>query len=405
MASNGKGRKPTERRLEFVKREPGMETPYRRGELIVSRPAVPTTLRGIGVNISPVGKIEWPRYKTIRHALGKIIPDGTATIWGFSKLERREKHVSQNVAKDYLKIETLAERVQKMHNLFLTRSLPEGAAREKLVEILENMSRGMGKGLRKETPQRYAQEKLLRAAELAEQGNGPAFVNQLMGVFNEVGIRLSILNQQCPRIVRDVRLAVAESKKHRQLGVTRIQETESLIRELVRGTVSRANREKLSFTFALRAKKYLVLEKETPTPEGKALAELYQKASEQLLTSERMAGLTLQTIRQWIYVRYARNFIVKADVLREMKKWPAVKRHQIITQQLKLVEDNMEYWTLNAGRAFWISPWLRAVSASMATDSSFRGMQKTIALASGDAQQGNFSATQLKIQEALGATS
>ena len=409
MPKNPSSRGPNEPRrtrpkLAFRPREPGSDMPYRRGELIRARPAVSTTLRGIGVSISPVGKIEWPRYKTVRHELGEIVQDGTSTIWGFSTLERQRKHVSQSVAKEYLSMETLAERVRTMHNLFLTRSLPTGVAREKLVQMLEDMSRGMGKGLHKETPQRYAQEKLLRAAELAKQGNGPAFVNQLLGVFNELGIRLSKLNLQIPRIVRDVRLAVAKSKEHRQLGVERIEETEHLIRELARGTISRADREKLSRAFESRAKNYSMLEKKTPTPEGKALAELYHRTSEQLLTSERAAGITLRSMRQWIYVRYARNFIVKAHVLREMKEWPIAKRHQIITQQLKLVEDNMEYWTLSPGRAFWLAPWLKAVSDSMAHDTPLRGMQKTIALASGDASNGNFSAAQIKIQTALQAT-
>lgn len=408
MPKNPSSRGPIEPRhtrskLAFKQREPGSNMPYRRGELIRARPAVSTTLRGIGVSISPVGKIEWPRYKTIRHELGEIVQDGTATIWGFSTLERQRKHVSQSVAKEYLSMETLAERVRTMHNLFLTRTLPNGAARQKLVHMLNEMARGMGKALRKES-KKDAQAKLVRAAELVEEGNGPAFVNQLWGVFNDLGIRLSGLNRQRPRIVRDVRLAVAKSKEYRQLGVERIEETEYLIRELARGTISRADREKLSRAFESRAKNYSMLEKKTPTPEGKALAELYHRASEQLLTSERAAGTTLRSMRQWIYVRYARNFIVKAQVLREMKEWPIAKRHQIITQQLKLVEDNMEYWTLSPGRAFWLAPWLKAVSDSMAHDTQLRGMQKTIALASGDASNGNFSAAQIKIQTALQAT-
>lgn len=390
-------------KIEFKPREPGSEAPYRRGEIIRMRTAVPSTLRGIGVSISSVGKIEWPRYKTIRHELGEIVQDGAATIWGFSKLERRQKHISQNVAKEYVTMEMLAERVQNMHNLFVDRPLLTGAARQKLVQLLKEMSAGMGKALRKES-KKGAQTKLLRAAELAEQGNGPAFVNQLWGVFNDLGVRLSGLNRQRPRILRDVKLAIAESQHHRQLGVSRIEETEHLIRELGRGTLSRAEREKLALAFDARAKNYVIMEKKTPTPEGKALAELYQKASQQLVENERSAGITLRSMRQWIYTRYARNFIVKAHVLREMKEWPAVKRHQIITQQLTLVEDNIEYWTLNAGRAFWLAPWLKAVSDSMAHDSQLRGMQKTIALASGDAQRGNFSAAQLKIQSALLAT-
>jgi hypothetical protein len=376
--------------------------PYRRGELIRVRTAVPTTLRGIGVTISPVGRIEWPRYQTIRHELGEIVQEGTATIWGFSKLERRQKHIAENTANEYLAMEALAERVQSMHNLFLF-SLPDAAARKKLATILREMSAGMGRALRKKS-KKDAQEKLVRAAELVEQGNGSAFVNQLWGVFNDLGTRLSVLNRQRPRIIRDVKLALQESQKHRQLGAARIEETEYLIRELSRGTVSRAEKEKLALTFEARAKNYSALEKKTPTPEGKALAELYQKASQDILRSERIAALTLQSMRQWIFVRYARNFIVRAHVLREMKDWPLAKRHQIITQQLKLVEDNMEYWTLNPGRVFWMAPWLKALSDSMATDSQLRGMQKTIALASGDAQQGNFAAAQLKLQSALEAT-
>ncbi|MBM3281731.1 MAG: hypothetical protein FJY86_00080 [Candidatus Diapherotrites archaeon] len=403
--SNGKGgRKPPRRPLRFTKREPGMELPYRRGELIVSRPAVPMVLTRIGVSISPAGKIEWPRYKTLGHELGQLMQEGKATIWGFSTLERRQKHISQNVAAEYLNLESLATRVQKMHNMFIQRGVPAGPARKKLVELLTTIAGGMGKRLRKES-KRGAQAKLLRAAELLEEGNSPAFVNQLWGVFNDLGIRLSALNRQRPRIVRDVKLAVHESQRHRQLGVERIEEATRLMSELRRGELSRENREKISHSFQARAANYELLEKHTPTPEGKQLARLYDEISREIISNEKGALYRLSTLKQWIYVRYARNFIVKASVLREMMDWPVEKRHQIITHQLKLVEDNMEYWTLNAGRAFWLAPWLKAVSDSMAYDAQLRGMQKTIALASGDAQQGNFAAAQLKLQSALGATS
>lgn len=397
------GRKPPRRTLRFTKREPGVEFPYRRGELIVARPAVPTILTRIGVSISPAGKIEWPRYNTLGHELGKIVQEGTATIWGFSKLERRQKHISQNVAAEYLNLESLATRVQNMHNMFIQRGVPTGAARKKLVELLKTMAGSLGKRLRKES-KRSAQAKLLRAAELLEEGNSPAFVNQLWGVFNDLGIRLSALNRQKPRIVRDVRLAIQESQRHRQLGVERIEEATRLMSELRHGGLSSESREKISHSFQARAANYEMLEKHTPTPEGKQLARLYGEISREIISNEKGALYRLPALKQWIYVRYARNFIVKASVLREMKDWSIEKRHQIITHQLKLVEDNMEYWTLSPGRAFWLAPWLKAVSDSMAHDSQLRGMQKTIALASGDASNGNFSAAQLKIQDALQAT-
>ncbi len=408
MASRRPTRKrgrPHRQQLAFVEREPASQAPLRRGELIVERPAVPTTLQRIGVSISSLGQIEWPRYKTLGHELGELVQEGTITLSGFSKLERQRKHITRSVAREYLFLENMTRDVQELYNHFLSHPIPQ-VEKEKaiLVTRLTRMAESLGTRLRKES-KRNAQGKLHNAAELARAGNKTAFVNQLWGVFNDLGIRLSSLNLQRPRILRGVKLAIAKNNEQRLKGIARIEETDRLIYDSARGRVSERDRNITANHFSSRAIHYRAAEGPKPTPEGKKMAELYDKAAKQFRQGEVEVVDTLRELRQQIYVRYARNFIVKANMFREIGRWPAGTRHQIITHQLKLAEDNVEYWRASPRRFFWFSPWLTSISNSMALDSKLRGMQKTIALAAADARQGNYSGAQEKIQFALGMTS
>lgn len=389
-------------------RDPASEVPYRRGELVQRLPARPTSLPTIGVRVSPTGMVERPWYKPAKKELGEITLAGYARIPGFSRAERRERHRLAGVVEEYTRLKNVCLGFEALQQLTRTHGLPTGEKKHELMIALIKLKNTIGIYPRMKSKQ-GAIAKVERAMGLLKNNNVIAFIQQLEGVVNDLYVRRSALNKQNPRLERDIEMFIRESEAYKQKGLGRISETDQLIERIKSGKLSPKEQRELSATFGRRSTGYGLQNIEAKTEEGAALEMAYSKLSKMLkegITDANRKKFVdiLKGTRNWLSVRYARNFIMTSDMLRGVSKWKPGMRMKVITMQLKLAEENMEYWQAY-GNVKWLFPWLLSLSNCMAVDSGHRTMQKLISNAAFAAKKENFTGAQQKLLEALHATS
>ncbi len=404
---NGKPRRPPPLKGPTF-RDPASEVPYRRGEIIQRLPARPSSLPAIGVRVSPTGMVERPWYKPVNKELGSITLAGYAHIPGFSRAERRERHRLAGVVEEYTRLKNACLAFETLQQLTVQHGLPTGEKKRELIITLIKLKNTIALYPRLKT-KKDSIKKVKRAIELLENNNVIAFTQQLEGIVGDLYARRSTLNKQNPRLERDIELFIRESDNYKQKGLGRMAETDQLFERTKNGKLSPREQRELSAIFHRRAVGYGKQNVEATTEEGQALESAYMKLSDLLKEgindSNRREFLNVLTrTRNWLSVRYARNFIMTSDMLRSVAKWKPGMRMKVITMQLKLAEENMEYW-LAYGNVKWLFPWLLTLSNTMAADAGHQTMQRLISQAAFVAKKENYAGAQQKLLEALHATS
>lgn len=372
-------------------RLPSEKTPYRRGEMVVRVPVTPKDLEQVGVRVVETGLMEWPRYQTKGGELGELVQLPQITLLrGFSKIERRAMKRFMRVSGEIARLDGLAERVMAIHNNLVKKGFPSPEIVEKrLIPTLQTLHKLIEARSRKKS-KKAALIQFEDAIAFTKIGNWPACVQSLKGIVFNLRLRVSALNRQYPRLERQQGGSIDTRKKYQELAKHRIQEIEWVIHQLSLPRLPSLDLARLAASFDGNANEFVQQKKVDSTSEGNALARRYEELTSILSSGKLDRGSVqrrLATIRQLLYVRYARNFIVPSTIFRETARWPPTVRQRIIDFQLGLVKDNLDVWR-KYGNPIWIAPWLLSVANSMAADSSFRERQRRIVEASVFMRQG-----------------
>ncbi len=327
--------KRTQPIIHFREREAGEVGEYKRGDLLPLFTALPKQARVLGIIVTRAGEVKFPSYQTIGGELGPLKrAKGMIVVSSLSKANRRELHVQENVAEEHKRLFDTAHEISRVHAYLIEKGVPKSDEMKARLKIkLAELAGNIGIKSRKES-KRTAVKRLAKAIELVDKNPGAVIVT-LVGVHNDLAVRLSALQRMLPRVVRTTKAVVSRFFTERNIQWKHI--------------------------YTLRAE----LTRAKDIEKRNAVLSALQPAIE----------------------KFSNQFMFDAEMVDEMHKWKsAPARTRMAGNQLRLVYENIEFWQ-KQGEIHWIAPWLRHMVNALKAE---RTTQMSVIRAYQAAQRGNF---------------
>jgi hypothetical protein len=195
--------------IRFQERKPGQEGRYKRGQLFALYEALPKQTSALGIVVTRAGEMKFPRYETVGNELGPLqkLP-GAVVVSNLPKATRMQFHKQESVAAEHQKLFNLGTEIATVHGYLVKRKTSLTLEEKKRLKAkLATFADAIGLRSRKESKVK-AVERLARAIELVDT-NPNAVVLALMGVHNDLAVRLSALRRMIPKTVRTTHSVVS----------------------------------------------------------------------------------------------------------------------------------------------------------------------------------------------------
>lgn len=331
------GREPI---IRFQERKPGQEGKYQRGQLYALYEALPKQTSALGIILTRTGEMKFPRYETEGHELGPLKRlSGSVVVSSLPKGTRMQFHKQESVAAEHKKLFDLGMEIARVHGYLVQRKKPlTPEEKTRLKTKLAQFADTIGLRSRKES-KTSAVQRLARAMELVES-NPNAVVLTLVGVHNDLAVRLSALRRMIPKTVRTLNSVVSRFFSERNRSWKKIH---SLREQLAKGRLAASGR--------------IVLQREIES--------------------------------------FSTRFMFDAAMVDDMRKWKSpAARVRMASNQLRLVHENIDFWQ-KRGEMHWVEPWLRHMVNALARE---REAQSPVQLAYRAAQRKDFAAVKKALE-------